>query len=437
MTDASNLVRLVVDGREYGGWKNVRIEAGIERQARSFDLEVTDWWPGITPEERTEAQERVRSASRRIKAGNECVVYIGSDRVLTGYVFGTPIRYDGRSRTVAIRGRSRTADLVDCCPIQGSKGGGGGGASKKGWGALGLTAIDGTKAGTGSSGRAISANAKGGSGGQWRGQKLEQIAADMAAPYGVKVVAEVDTGAPIAHQVQQGETIFESIDRMLRMRHCLATDNALGELVFVIAGSGGKAVTALELGQNVMAGETELDYSKVFSEYICKGQRSITSQQTDENEEGDDVESAVTESVGTSASATDSRIGRYRLLVLKQSGQADEGTCGDRVRFERAHRAAKALETVYTVAGWRQEDGSLWVQNQSVRVVDDVIGFDAEMLVAEARYILDEQGLRVELKVGPVDGYVSAAQKKQKGKSVKIVKDRYAGKLGVKGISNE
>ncbi|MEZ2293100.1 phage baseplate assembly protein [Variovorax sp. RCC_210] len=428
MTDASDLVRLVVNGVEFGGWKNVRIESGIERQARSFDLEVTDRWPGAT------------DIPRRIRAGDSCELYIGADRVATGYVDATPIRYDGHSVTVGVRGRSKTADLVDCCPIQGSKGGGGGEAAKGNrWKKLGVQSIDG-KGGAAPAARAVPGNASGGSGGQWRGQKLEQIAADMAAPYDVKVVAEVDTGASIAHQVQQGETVFESIDRMLRMRHCLATDNAMGELVFVVAGSGGKATTALEFGGNILAGEAELDFKKVFSEYICKGQRSITSQQTDENEEGDDVESAVTSSVGTSAAVTDDRVGRRRVLVLKQSGQADEGTCGDRVAFERAHRAAKALETLYTVAGWRQDSGDLWLQNQSVRVVDGLIGFDTEMLIAEVRLLLDEQGLRTELKVGPVDGYVSAAQKKQKGKNsknVKIVKDRYAGKLGLKGVISE
>lgn len=424
MTQDSNRVRLLVKGQEYGGWKDVRIEAGIERQARSFDLTVTDRWPGA-----------VDDLPRRIRPGDECVVYIGDDRVATGYVDGTPIRYDGHSITVAIRGRSKTADLVDCCPEQGSTGGGAGGGAQKGWGALSLTAIDGTKAASAPASRAVAPNAKGGSGGQWRGQKLEQIAADMAAPYGINVVAQVDTGAALAHQVQQGETVFESIDRMLRARHCLATDNALGELVFIVAGSGGQATTAIELGVNVMASETELDYKKVFSVYICKGQRSITSQQTDEDEAGEDVETAVTDSVGASASVTDSRVGRKRLLVLKQSGQADEGTCEDRVRFERAHRGAKALETLYTVGGWRQADGSLWVPNQTVRVIDAVIGFDLDMLIAEVNYILDDQGMRTELKVGPLDGYVSGAQKKQK--HVKIVKDRYAGKIGLKGIADE
>jgi len=426
MTDVSNLVRLVVNGMEFGGWKNVRIETGIERQARGFDLEVTDRWPA----------EAGLTVARRVRSGDACEIYIGDDRVATGYIDGTPIRYDGHSLSVAVRGRSKTADLVDCCPIQGSKGGGGGEAKGNRWTKLGVQSIDG-KGGTAPAARAVRGNASGGSGGQWRGQKLEQIAADMAAPYGVNVVAEVDTGGVIAHQVEQGETVFESIDRMLRMRHCLATDNALGELVFVIAGSGGRAATALELGQNILAGEAELDFKKVFSEYICKGQRSITSQQTDEDEEGEDVESAVTSSVGTSATATDDRVGRRRVLVLKQSGQADEGTCADRVAFERAHRAAKALETLYTVSGWRQDNGELWVQNQTVRVIDSVIGFETDMLIAEVHLLLDEQGMRTELKVGPIDGYVSRAQKKQKGKNVKIVKDRYAGKLGLKGVTSE
>lgn len=419
MTDPANIVSLVVKGEEYGGWKDVRIECGVERQARSFDLTVTDKWPGST------------DLPRRVRPGDECVLYIGNDRVATGYIDGTPIRYDGKEVNVTVRGRSKTADLVDCCPVQGSKDSGGGTAAS-GWAALGLTAIDGTQARK--PGNAVSANGKGGAGGQWRGQKLEQIAADMAAPYNVRVIAEVDTGAVLVHQVQQGETVFESIDRMLRARHCLATDNANGDLVFVIAGSGGKAATALVLGENIRAAETELDYKGVFSEYICKGQRSVSSQQTDEDEEGEDVDAAVDEAFSTSASATDSRVSRKRLLVLKQSGQADEGTCADRVAFERAHRAAKALETTYTVSGWRQEGGALWVQNQLVHVSDGLIGFDADMLIAEVHYLLDERGLRTELKVGPIDGYVSRAQKKQKGKQVKVVKDRYAGKLGLKGV---
>lgn len=344
MTDARNAVRLVVAGQDYGGWKEVSITAGIERQARDFTLSVTDRWPGAT------------DIPRRIRPFDLCEVYIGADKVLTGFVDATPIRYDARQVSVGVKGRSKTADLVDCSAINKP--------------------------------------------GQWRGQKVERIAADLAAPYGVQVLAETPTGAAIAdHQIQQGETAFESIDRMLRIRHLLATDDEHGRLVFIAVGPS-RAATALVMGGkdgNILTGDTDLDYKDRFSEYVCKGQRA-----------GDDVSWGAAVSEETALLA-DSAIKRRRVLVLKQSGQADEGTCRDRVEYERAHRAAKCLATTYTVAGWRQADGSLWRMNQIVRVKDGLIGFDQDLLVAEVEYRLSDNGMTCSLKVGPKDGYLSNA----------------------------
>ena len=57
---------------------------------------------------------------------------------------------------------------------------------------------------------------------------------------------------------------------------------------------------------------------------------------------------------------------------------------------------------------------------QIVRVVDGLIGFDADMVIAELAYVMDDRGLRTEIKVGPPDGYRSKAgtlkpEKRQKG----------------------
>lgn len=398
-SDPRDVVRLVVDGKEYGGWKSVRIEAGIERQARSFVLDVTDRWPGQT------------DIPRRIQPGDLCQVYIGSDLMLTGYVDATPIKYDGRQVTVGVRGRSKTADLVDCCPVPpGESISLGGGHWRD------VVGPNGKKPAY------VAIPAK--TAGQFRNQKLESIAAALAAPYGVRVITEVDTGAVIIdHQVQIGETVFESIDRMMRIRHLLSTDNAQGDLVFIDVGSTGRADTALELGKNIREGSTELDYTGVFSTYICKGQRtgSDTSYGADISEEEGEAEDEVTTNVvGETATTTDARAKRRRVLVIKQSGQADGGTCKDRAEYERAFRAAKALQTNYTVSGWRQQSGKLWLPNQLVRVRDSLIGFDAEMVTAEVAWILDAQGQRTEIKVGPPDGYRSKAgklkaSKRQKG----------------------
>jgi prophage tail gpP-like protein len=261
---------------------------------------------------------------------------------------------------------------------------------------------------------------------QWRSQQLEVIAAALAAPYGVRVVAETSTGQPIAeHHVQVGETVFQSIDRMMRLRHVLSTDNERGDLVLIEVGGAGRALTAIELGANVLSASTELDYKEVFSQYIVKGQRagddSAFAGDVSEEEGIADDEGEVNV-LGETAGATDTMAKRRRILVLKQSGQADEGTCQDRANYERAHRSAQALQTNYTLVGWRQQTGELWKPNTQVRVRDGLIGFDQDMLIAEVAYVLDRSGLRTDVRVGPIDGYRSkaanlpAARKGKKGK---------------------
>ena len=391
--DPTNLVRLLVNGAEYGGWKSVRISAGIERQARDFDLEVTDRWPGQS------------DIPRRIQPGDACQVFIGADLVLTGYVDATPIKYDGKSVSVAVKGRSKTCDLVDCCPIPTGESLHG---VSKAWGDV-----------IGKDGKVqnvIAPPSK--SAAQWRQQKMEVIAAALAAAYGVRVISETDTGKAIPeHQVQVGESVFESIDRMMRQRHVLSSDNERGDLVFIDVGSAGRAGTAIETGVNVLAASTELDYKGVFSEYIVKGQRAGTDDTYASDvseEEGESTDDSSTTVTGESASSTDARAKRRRVLVIKQSGHADDGSCKDRADYERANRAAKALQTSYTVAGWRQADGTLWVPNLIVRVRDAVIGFNTDMVIAEATWVMDNQGLRTEIRVGPQDGYVTKAAKLKK-----------------------
>lgn len=375
-----NQVRLLVDGAEYAGWKAVRISAGIERQARDFTLEVTDRWPGQT------------DVPRRISAGDACQVFIGPDLVLTGHVDATPIRYDGRSVSVTVQGRSKTADLVDCSPLQPGQAVG---ASAGLW--ADVTPLKGPAP------KPVAAPKT--AAGQWRNQRLEVIAAALAAPYGVQVIAQADTGRPITdHQVQVGESVFESIDRMMRARHVLSTDNERGDLVFVSVGSGGRASTEIFTGKNVLVCSSDLDYKDVYTTYIVKGQRAGTD---------DEFAAQVAESLG-SASGPVARLRRRRILVIKQGGQVDSGTAQERADYERAHRAAAATQAAYAVNGWRQDDGSLWQPNLLVRVRDAVIGIDAERLISEVSYVMDSNGLRAEMKVADPAGFLSKAEKSKK-----------------------
>lgn len=344
-----NNVRLIVNGQEYGGWKGVEITAGIERQVRDFTLSVTDKWPGQ------------KDLPRRIRPGDRCEVFIDQDQLITGYVDSTPIQYDGGSITVGVKGRSKTCDLVDCSAVT--------------------------------------------SPGQWRGTTIDRIAADLARPYGVDVISEIAVGAALTHAIDQGETVFESIERMLKLRQFMATDDAQGRLVFISVGSGGRAKTALKFGENILGGSADLDFKDVYSEYICKGQRA-----------GDDLDfgDAV---AGVSASLKDDTVARRRVMLIKSSGQTDGGTAADRVKWEKAHRRGKAFATSYTVQGWRQEDGTLWRHNKLVRVIDPIIGFDNDLLISEVTYEKSDKGTLCHIRVSPPEAFVINPATPAKGKS--------------------
>lgn len=98
-------VTLRVNGREWNGWTSVRIGAGVERLARDFSVEITRQWPG---------DEGITTLQPRIKNGSKVEVLIGDELVITGWVEATPVRYDARSVSTGIAGRSLTADLIDC-----------------------------------------------------------------------------------------------------------------------------------------------------------------------------------------------------------------------------------------------------------------------------------------------------------------------------------
>lgn len=352
--DPDTVVTLVVDGDEYRGWKQISIGAGIERLARDFTLAVTWKWPGST--------ER----PIRIKHGARCEVRIGRDLVLTGYVYASPIRYSATEVTVSVSGRSLTSDLIDCTVDEKP--------------------------------------------GQWRGQTVASIVRALAGTYGVKVVDEAEDSASVAdHSIEPTETVFESIDRLLSLSELFATDDGRGRLVMARPGSEGRAVDTLKLGANIKAGDSPLDFSRVYSEYRCIGQRSGTDDEFGES--ASEVAAAV----------TDSRVGRRRMLKVNPSGQLTPALAQRRAEWERDYRISRALKTTYQVQGWRQSNGELWRPNLVVRVQDDLIGFDRDMLITEVSYELGDGGMLTTVTVAPPDGYVpepthKKGRKRKKGK---------------------
>lgn len=332
MDDPRNAVTLSVNGLDYGGWTNVSISAGFEQQARSFKLGITWQWPG-------------QGAAVRIVAGDRCELRIGADLVLTGWVSATPINHGHQQTGLTVQGESLTVDLVECSAINQP--------------------------------------------GQWRQQRLEQIATALAAPYGVRVRSELGPLKPIAHHaIQPGETVFQSLDRLLTVQMAYSTDDAEGCLVLILPGSGGQACDALEVGRNVLTGSAALSQQKRFAEYRVCGQRK--------GKDGEEARKACE----VEATAFDPAV-RRRVLLINESRAMSEADAQRRAAWEARSREAQTWQATYKVQGWRQSNGELWRQNTLVRVLDPIIGLDRWMLIAKVTYDLDASGSLTTLEVAP------------------------------------
>ena len=371
----SNLVEIRVGGKRYGGWKSVLITSSIEQVARAFALEVTENFPGNT-------------AFTALQTGELVQVYIGEDLVCTGYITSTPIRYDGKTITVQVQGKSRTVDLVDCCPPSAAYAPPA--ASANLWSEV--------KGKSGKAQASPSTAAKPQT--SWKNLPAGRIIEELAKPYGITLTISAESNEVKTHTVNPGETVFESIKRLITKDNLVLTDDEAGNLVLVEPGGAAQATDALELGGNILKASARFDASARFSHYVALGQHAGTDE---------DFGRTAAEDKGI---AVDPEVKRFRLKVLKDSGQASLKTAGDRAQFEANFQAARFRAVTYTVQGWRQSDGSLWRPNTKVIVRDQTLfPGGLEMLVVQTKLQLSSAGMTAELGLMPPDGYRRDAAK--------------------------
>ncbi|MCK0549378.1 phage baseplate assembly protein [Pseudomonas syringae] len=360
-----NVVTLTVDQHDYAGWKSVEISAGIERQARSFEVSITWQWPGT-------------EISHPITPGAACEVRIGGELILTGWVFAAPISYDGKQVTLKISGRSKTADLIDCSAINRPS--------------------------------------------QWKEVGVLKIVEALAAPYGLSVISEIPETSKMAdHTIEPAETVFKSIDRLLTLFRIFSTDDEYGNVVLARPGSRGQSADALELGKNVLSTVIARDFSGLFSEYRVIGQQTGNDQTF--GKESSEVSAEVTDDRHDDPAHKK----RLRVLVVHEDAPITPKLALSRANWERGQRAGKALLTTYKVQGWRQSNGALWRHNTMVRVIDPVIGFTSRnMLISAVTYSLSDQGTITTLVVGPPEGFQAEPGDPNKRSKVQVNQDAYS-----------
>lgn len=289
---------LTIGIHQLSGWTGVRVTRGIERCPSDFEIGMTELYPGQIEE-------------LLVQAGDACTVKLGDDLVLTGYVDRVDYNISPDQHTVAVIGRGKCADLVDCS------------AEWPGFQISGSDALG--------------------------------IAQKLAQPYLINVSAAPDSkGVRVERfNLMLGETAWEIIERVCRFGAVLAYDQPDGNLLLsqaakVVAASG------FTEGQNVQKGSMSYSMDQRFSIYECVTQSMDRAM---EKGEGGNL-------LGT---ASDEGVPRHRNKVLISEAPAGgRDFAQKRVTWEANRRIGRSAKLNVVTDGWRDAAGMLWAPNTLV-----------------------------------------------------------------------
>ncbi len=322
-------ITLRVGGQDWAGWKTASVTRGIEAACGSFDLAVSERWAdGVEP--------------RPIFEEDECSILIGRKTVLTGYVDRRSPSYTATDHTLALSGRDKPGDLVDCSANP----------NLEKWEFKGLTVL--------------------------------AFAKKICEPFGISVTLQAGlTDAklpkpPKKFRIDPGDTAFNAIESACRLAGLLPVSDGAGGLVLTRAGTE-RATTELIEGENILSASAEFDASGRFRTYRVLGQHKG-------NDEFNGVSAA-----SVKGSAEDLTVRRAsRALIIRPEGSVTVEHAKARAQWEATTRAARAGSVQVTVQGWLQGDGVLWPVNALVNLKSPFLGIDGELLITEANYSVSD-----------------------------------------------
>lgn len=365
-------VTLVVDGLEFKGWTDVRVTRGIERMPSDFTLSLTENYPNL-------------SQFLQIKPGQTCELWIGKDRVITGYVDRVTPSIGPSTHTVTVTGRGMCCELVDCMA-------------------------------------------------EWPGMQIVQgsvleVARKLAAPFGIEVNGE--TGPPVGggagvngpaliplRVLMIGETPWEVIESLCRIAGLLVFDMPDGSLrlaanpatlkasATATQGAFSLAASGFAEGVNVLSASAQFSADQRFSHY-----RAFAYSFDHFKDFG------IGESANLLATFEDPEIPltrradgkpRYRpraILSELGKGQAFDNA-KKRAAWEAKRRWGRAHVVTLTTDSWRDAGGALYSPNTLAGVdLPSLKVGGVHWLIAEVTYRLSTAGTQCEVQLMPPEAF--------------------------------
>jgi len=345
---------LSIGGVDYGGWKEASVSVAIDTICGSFDFTLAEKEPG-------------KDRPFAFEAGAACTVKVGGETLIDGWIDAINPEIDPEGHKISITGRDRAGDLVDCSAIHNP--------------------------------------------GSWINIALETIAGELTKPFGITVTARADTAPRIKRfALQQGETVFEAIERLCRYRALLPISTADGNVELIAIDPSLPAIARIEQGVNIKAASAEHNVAERFSQYIVKGQAS-----------GDDDANGRAVS-GVKAEASDPAVKRYRPLLVIGEEQSTIGGLDKRAKWEASVRAGKAQTASVTIPGWRAPDDQLWTRGTMIDLAAPWLLMSGKLLIVEVTLSISGESKATELRLARPEAY----------SQLPVSEDAEASKVGAK-----
>jgi prophage tail gpP-like protein len=273
----------------------------------------------------------------QFKPGDHCTIYLAGELAITGYIEVRQVAYNANSHGVMLIGKSYSAQAAK-------------------------SSVDTPD-------------------GNFDNQDLVSIATKVAGAYGVgvKTIGGVDMTPFQQCQAGKGETVWDFLERLARVRGCLLAADAFGNFV-IIGDHDYPAISGLVEGKNIKEMQCIISNEIVFAVLDVHGQGQAS----------DDLNGSAASEM--KATATSDVAPLYsKLITPMEESVRTVAELQHRADFEKMWHDGSQIQATITVQGWLRDGVSLWHEGDQVHVYSPMAMLNQEMGIQQVIFTQNDK----------------------------------------------
>ena len=271
------------------------------------------------------------------KPGDQCSIYLAGELAITGFIEVRQVAYNANSHGVMLIGKSYSAQAAK-------------------------SSVDTPD-------------------GNFDNQDLVSIASKVAGAYGVgvKTIGGVDMTPFQQCQAGKGETVWDFLERLARVRGCLLAADAFGNFL-IIGDHDYPAVSGLVEGKNIKEMQCIISNEHVFAVHDVHGHGQAS----------DDLNGSAASEM--KATATSDVAPLYsKLITPMEESVRTIAELQHRANFEKLWHDGSQVQATITVQGWLRDGQTLWHEGDQVHVYSPIAMLDMDMAIQQVVFTQDDK----------------------------------------------